>query len=97
MSGTRRVVKQKPRVVNASRCRHRVTIGLNDSWEVRTVDRPFLYAFLGTVLLAIGGMLFVNLDEDPQYFIVFTTLFAAPGLFLLVAGAVERGIRLSRQ
>lgn len=58
--------------------------------------KPSLYAVLGTVLLAIGGMLFVNLDEDPEIFMVFTVAFAAPGLYLLVAGAVARGILVSR-
>jgi len=31
--------------------------------------KPFLYALFGTVLLAIGGMLFVNVDEDPEIFV----------------------------
>lgn len=59
--------------------------------------KPFLYAFLGTVLLAIGGMLFVNVDEDPEIFMVFTVAFVAPGLYLLIAGAVARGIFVARQ
>lgn len=56
-----------------------------------------VYALAGTVLLAIGGMLFVNLDEDPETFMVFTVAFAAPGLYLLIAGAVAHGIGLSRR
>jgi hypothetical protein len=58
--------------------------------------RPFIHALIGTVLLAIGGMLFVNVNEDPEIFIVFTAVFAAPGLYLLIAGAVARGIALTR-
>lgn len=54
--------------------------------------RPFFYALTGTVLLAIAGICFVNLNEGPQTFIVLTALFAAPGLYLLVAGAVARGM-----
>jgi hypothetical protein len=58
---------------------------------------PFLYALAGAVLLAVGGMLFVNVNEDPEIFMVFTVAFAAPGLYLLLAGAVARGIALSRR
>lgn len=63
--------------------------------EVR--PRPFLYALFGTVCLAVGGMLFVNLEEDPEIFMVFAVLFAAPGLHLLIAGAVARGILEARR
>lgn len=56
---------------------------------------PF-HALVGTVLLAIGGMLFVNLNEDPEIFMVFTIVFTAPGLYLLIAGAVARGVALAR-
>ena len=59
--------------------------------------KPFLYALSGTVFLAIGGMLFVNLNEDPEAFMIFTVVFAAPGLYLLIAGAVARGVALSRR
>lgn len=59
--------------------------------------KPFLYAFFGTVLLAVGGMLFVNRIEDPQIFMVLTIAFAAPGLYLLIAGAVARGIFAARR
>ena len=31
--------------------------------------KPFLYALFGTVLLSIGVMLFVNVDEDPEIFV----------------------------
>ena len=58
---------------------------------------PFSLALAGTVLLAIGGMFFVNLGEDPEYFIVFTVAFAAPGLYLLIAGAVSRGVQHARK
>lgn len=58
---------------------------------------PFLHALTGTVLLAIGGMLFVNLHEDPEIFMVFTVVFTAPGIYLLIAGAVARGVALSRR
>jgi hypothetical protein len=59
--------------------------------------RPFLYALMGTVLLAIAGICYVNLNEGPQTFIVLTVLFAAPGLYLLIAGAVARGIFAARR
>jgi hypothetical protein len=59
--------------------------------------KPFLYALSGTVLLAIAGMLFVNLNEDPEVFMVLTAVFAAPGLYLIVAGAVARGIFVARR
>jgi len=59
--------------------------------------KPLLYALFGTVCLAIGGMLFVNLNEDPEIFMVFTVVFAAPGLYLLIAGAVAHGIFVARR
>jgi hypothetical protein len=58
---------------------------------------PFFHALIGTVLLAIGGMLFVNVNEAPEIFMVFTTVFWAPGLYLLITGAVARGIELGRR
>jgi hypothetical protein len=65
-------------------------VGPNDS------GKPTLYALTGTILLAVGGTLFVNLDEDPEVFIVLTVLFASPGLYLLIAGAVARGLSIGR-
>jgi hypothetical protein len=41
-------------------------------------------------------MLFVNVNEDPEIFMVFTVVFTAPGLYLLIAGAVARGVALAR-
>ncbi len=58
---------------------------------------PFHHALMGTALLAIGGMLFVNVNEDPEVFMVFTVLFTAPGLYLLIAGAVAHGVALARR
>lgn len=49
------------------------------------------------MFLAIGGMLFVNLNEDPEIFMVYTVAFTAPGLYLLIAGAVARGVVLARR
>jgi hypothetical protein len=57
---------------------------------------PFLHGLAGTVLLAIGGLLFVNINESPETFMVLTVMFTAPGLYLLIAGAVARGITLAR-
>lgn len=68
----------------------------NQSQSVPTVLQPFGHAVMGAVLLGIGGLLFVNLDEGPEIFMVFTVAFAAPGLYLLLAGAVARGIQLAR-
>ena len=58
---------------------------------------PFIHGVIGTVLLAVGLMLFVNINEDPEIFAVFTIVFTAPGLFLLIAGAVARGVEMSRR
>jgi hypothetical protein len=58
---------------------------------------PSTYALGATVLLSIGGILFVNLNEDPEIFMVFTMIFAVPGLYLLFAGAVARGIQMARR
>jgi hypothetical protein len=58
-----------------------------------TATVPFRHALAGTLLLAIGGMLFVNINEDPEIFVVFTVAFTGPGLYLLLAGAVTRTCR----
>lgn len=47
--------------------------------------------------MAVGGMLFVNVNEDPELFIVSTVAFTAPGLYVLITGAVAQGIALSRR
>ena len=60
-------------------------------------NAAFLHGLLGTVLLAIGGMFFVNVDENPELFMVLTIAFTAPGLYMLIAGAVAAGIALSRR
>lgn len=57
---------------------------------------PTNYLLGGTVLLAIAGALFVNLNEDPETFAVFTMLAAGPALYMLIAGAVARGIEVAR-
>ena len=79
------------------RLSQRHTHGMTSQSTVGYFAAPAIHALLGTVLLAIGGMLFVNLDEDPEQFMVFTVAFTAPGLYLLIAGAVARGIALSRR
>jgi uncharacterized membrane protein len=58
---------------------------------------PSTYALGATILLSIGGMLFLNLNEDPEIFMVFTMIFTVPGLYLLLAGAVARGIQMARR
>lgn len=58
---------------------------------------PATYLVVSMVLLAIGSQLFLNLNEDPEIFIIFTLLFTAPGFYLLVAGAVARGIQMARR
>jgi len=75
----------------------RHTHGMTNQLDTATPTAPLLYALVGTVLLAIGGMLFVNLNEDPEIFIVFTVVFTGPGLYLLLAGDVARGITLARR
>jgi hypothetical protein len=47
--------------------------------------------------LAIGAQLFLNMDEGPSIFIIFTLVFVAPGAFLLIAGAVAFGIQLAQR
>ncbi len=44
--------------------------------------------------MTVGGLLFVNVNEDPELFIVLTVAFTAPGLYVLITGAVAHGIRL---
>lgn len=57
---------------------------------------PIGALILSTFLLAIAGKLFVNLNEDPDVFIVFTVLAGAPGVYLLIAAAVAKGIEMAR-
>jgi hypothetical protein len=70
---------------------------MTNQLETMSPTAPVIYALVGTVLLAIGGMLFVNLNEDPEIFMVFTVVFTGPGLYMLLAGAVARGITLARR
>jgi hypothetical protein len=58
---------------------------------------PAAYLIVATILLSIGAQFFLNLNEDPGIFIVFTMIFAAPGLYMLVAGAVARGTQMARK
>ena len=58
---------------------------------------PFGVLFVSMVMLGIASQLFVNLNEDPGIFIIFTLVFAAPGAFLLIAGAVAFGIQVARR
>ncbi len=58
---------------------------------------PLVLALLGTVLIAVGGMLFVNVHESPEIFMVFSVVFTAPGLYLLITGAVAQGIIVARR
>jgi hypothetical protein len=57
---------------------------------------PFVHALMGTVFLAISALLLVNRGENPETFVVLSVLSGAPGLYLLVAGAVSRGLELGR-
>lgn len=62
----------------------------------QATGKPFFYLLFGTVFMAIGGMFFVNLNEGKELFMVYTVAFAAPGLYLVIAGAVARGIFVAR-
>ncbi|WP_109506842.1 hypothetical protein [Nocardioides speluncae] len=56
---------------------------------------PYLYALAGTILLVIGGMLFINREESPDTFLTLAVVVTAPGLYFLIAGAIARGIALA--
>ena len=62
--------------------------------------KPRIYLLFGTALLAIGWMIkenFTHFQNDPsEMTVAFTVAFAAPGLFLLIAGAVAQGIVAAR-
>lgn len=70
---------------------------MNDESLITVRAAALGHVVMGTVLLALGDMFFVNLNEDPQIFIVFSVAFAAPGLYLVVTGAVARGMELARR
>lgn len=58
---------------------------------------PVACLLISMVLLAIGSELFLNLNEDPAIFVIFALVFLAPGLFLLIAGAVAFGMQITRR
>lgn len=58
---------------------------------------PFGVLFVSMILLGIASQFFANLNEDPGIFIIFTLVFAAPGAFLLIAGAVAFVIQVARR
>lgn len=63
-------------------------------------SKPFFgaaYGTVGVILLVIGSALLANLTEDPTLFGAGATLFLGSGLYLMVAGAVARGIQLARR
>ncbi|WP_188784277.1 hypothetical protein [Nocardioides phosphati] len=64
--------------------------------EVR-LGSPAGFLLIAMILLGIAAELFLNINEDPGTFIIFTLIFAAPGVFLLIAGAVALGIEAARQ
>jgi hypothetical protein len=58
---------------------------------------PAFYALGGLILLSIAAQFFLLLNEGPGTFIGFTLIFAVPGTYLLLAGAVARGIQMARK
>jgi hypothetical protein len=60
-------------------------------------SRPLGVLLTSMVLLGIASQFFLNLNEDPGIFMIFTLVFAVPGIFFLIAGAVAFGIELARR
>ena len=48
-------------------------------------------------LFIIGAMLLTNLDEDPTVFGLGAMLFLVPAAYLLIVGAVARGIQVAHR
>ena len=55
-----------------------------------------LYALVGVVLLALGAVALGNGDESDM-FVVLGVVLLGSGCYWIIAGAVARGIQLSRQ
>lgn len=74
---------------------------MTDQSDHASSTKPLLYLLLGTALLAIGWMIkenFTYYQNDPSELTVVCAVgFAAPGLFLLIAGAVAQGIVAARR
>lgn len=74
-----------------------ILAGMTHQLDTTAPSAPLLCAVMGTVLMAIGGMLFVYVNGDPELLIVLTVAFTAPGLYMLITGAVAHRIRLARR
>jgi len=66
-----------------------------------TTNWPGLYAIGALVLLSIAAQIFLGISEDPgvadgdtRVRVAGTIVFAVPGAYLLIAGAVGRAIQL---
>ncbi len=59
-------------------------------------SRGAAHALAGLVLLVIGGLLLINVDEDPEIFMTGAVLFLGSGSYQLIVGAVARGIQVAR-
>lgn len=58
-------------------------------------SEAFGYAVVGFFLVLIGGSLLGNMNEDPAIFRTGGLIFGTSGLYLLLVGAVARGIEVA--
>lgn len=56
-----------------------------------------LHGFVGTILMVLAGSLLANIDENPAAFRTLGLIALAGALYVIVAGAVARGIQLARE
>lgn len=57
---------------------------------------PVGYLFAGTLLLGLAAGFAAYLDEGPVAFFVLSMVTVGPALYLLITGAVARGIQVAR-
>ena len=55
------------------------------------------YAVAAVALFVVGGMLLANTDEEPMFFLTGGLAFMGAGSYLLLVGAVARGIQVARR
>lgn len=67
-----------------------------DTFDPYQPSHGVAYGMVGVLLLVVGGALLANVNEAAA-FGTLATVFLGAGLYLTVAGAVARGIQLSRR
>jgi hypothetical protein len=94
MSGHHR--RSRERVVSAKDCSRVDTCWVSQTERTYEPSVGAVYAFIGIVLIVLGGVALSNANEADTFGIIGMGLIAG-GSYATIAGAVARGIQLARK